>query len=130
MVPSPTPIIVTLAGVALWLLCLAYMSAQRSLLTGQCQHWRCGKRAVVLTTILLTGVTGAAVLLLVYETQRSGLLGPASEASMKSTCTAMMFLSYVVPGLFVQPYIFRGFRMVVLFETSLRQRFSWAAKER
>jgi hypothetical protein len=125
------PMAATLWAVTLSLLLLTCLSAfyicgQRMLVTGKCAHSEMGKR-------LWQGIVPPQVFALVciftilwYESERetATALSPASATIVP--CRAIFWLSHMTPSFYALPYIQRGLRMVVLFDTTLRKRYSAA----
>ena len=108
--------------------CVAYLWAQRSLVTGRCVHWNCGHRSQWLITTAVSYELLAALTLMLYEAQHSGLLGEGARGS-PVLCYAVIWLGHTSTALFVTPYVLRTFRLAALFKPSLRRRFWFAATD-
>ena len=131
MAPSLLPIGITLAAVGVWVLCIAYMWCQRSVLTGRCVHWECRKRSWKLVT-LSCAVYGAIVIVTAaYEVQRA-MVGQSEtrQPGLAISCTTLLVLSTLYWVGFALPYNTRTLRLVVMYQTSLRSRFGWVLQER
>ena len=129
MARSPVPILVVLVAVGVGLVCVGYMWAQRSLLTGRCVHWECGKRSWALLALLVSFCTATACLLAVYEVHQAGLFGTSPDATAEM-CTGLVVVSQLVWAGFAAPHVLRALRVIVLYESSLRSRCGWALDSR
>jgi len=121
----------TLIGVAFSLSAAVYICSQRILLTGKLVHFDVGRRLwqAIIPPQVFAALCIAVILW--YEWTRSGEESSAhSSGELLNTqphsvaaCRAVFWLSHLTPSFYALPYIQRGLRMVVLFDTGLRRRF-------
>ena len=106
-----------------------HVCAQRVLVTGRCCHSEIGRRDGILLSISQVFGELCNIIILVYEANRAGLLGPAF-ASSPMPCTAVFIASHLTPSLYAAPYILRGLRLVAKFDTGMRARLRWFTQRR
>ena len=118
--------VLTLSAAALAISASLYICTQRVLLSGRIVHVSAGKRLwqAIVPPQLFSVACIAVVLWYEWARLQPQSPGPAgSDPPTVPACQAVFWLSHLTPSFYALPYIQRGLRMVVLFDTGLRRRY-------
>lgn len=98
-----------------------YSSAQRILLTGRLKHFELGKRLWQPVLGIQMYASLAVIIMVMHLMQRSGILGQGGVSV--GMCQAVFITSHYLPAFYTIPYLLRGWRLAVLYDTSLRAKY-------
>ncbi len=114
----------TLCLVAAAIAATIYICTQRMLLTGKLLHAEMGRRLwqAIWPPQVFAALCIATVLWYEWARVQAGD-NSATSSTAVAACRSVFWLSHLTPSFYALPYIQRGLRMVVLFDTGLRKRY-------